>query len=267
MHMNSILDKIADYKRYEVAKAKQSKPIESLREVIAPKRNFIDGLKQTNPAVIAEIKKASPSKGIICSEFDVATIAKTYQANGACCLSVLTDVHFFQGDPSYIAIAKVHSTLPVLRKDFIIDSYQIYESQALGADCILLIAAMLDDYQLHDFCQQAQELTMSVLVESHTSDELKRALTLPTPLIGINNRSLHNFSTNLNTTLELANDIPSDKIIITESGINTRDDVLFMLKHKISTFLIGESLMRAADPGLKLKELLTDNFNSNKEVG
>ncbi len=189
--MNSILERIAKHKLEEVAVAKKNKPLHVLsKQQPGEMRDFITALKSnTSPAVIAEIKKASPSKGLIRKDFNVAEIAKIYTQNGARCLSVLTDIEFFQGHPDYLALAKSKTTLPVLRKDFIIDSYQIYESLVLGADCILLIVALLDDVQLMDFCQLAQELKMSVLVESHTQDELERALRLPTPLIGINNRS------------------------------------------------------------------------------
>lgn len=255
--MNSILNRIAEYKQQEVELAKQRKPLASLQDIDPlPVRDFIAGLKRFQPAIIAEIKKASPSKGLIRADFDVAAIAKIYEQNGASCLSVLTDVHFFQGDPSYIAIAKAHATLPVLRKDFIIDPYQIYESRALGADCILLIVAMLDDYQLLDYCQLAQELNMAVLVESHTHEELQRALVLPTPLIGVNNRSLHTFTTDIHTSLELVKQLPSNKMMITESGINSHQDIKLMQNNGINIFLIGESLMRATDIGSKLKEFM-----------
>ncbi len=255
--MTSILSRIGEHKRQEVERAKREFPLERLNldDALAI-RDFISGLKTKTPAIITEIKKASPSKGLIRADFDVATIAKSYEQHGASCLSVLTDIHFFQGSPDYLAVAKANSTLPVLRKDFIIDSYQIYESRALGADCILLIAALLDDSQLHDFCQLAQELKMAVLVESHTGEEFQRALRLPTPLMGVNNRSLHTFITNIETSLQLAEELPADKILISESGINSRQDIELMQKHGINTFLIGESLMRAEDPGAKLSELM-----------
>ena len=256
--MNSILHKIAQHKQDEIILAKRQRPLSSFADQPAsPVRDFISPLRQNNPAIIAEIKKASPSKGVIREDFDVARIAAIYEQNGASCLSVLTDSHFFQGDPSYLALARAHSALPALRKDFIIDSYQIEESRALGADCILLIVAMLDNNQLLDFCQHAQALNMAVLVESHTQEELHRALTLPTPLMGINNRSLHSFATDINTSIELVKDIPDNKMLITESGINTRDDILLMQQHGISRFLIGESLMREQDIGLKLRELVS----------
>jgi indole-3-glycerol phosphate synthase len=255
--MTSILQRIGEHKRQEIALAKRERPLASLQDKeTLPVRDFIAGLKKNNPAIIAEIKKASPSKGLIRADFDVAAIAEIYEQHGASCLSVLTDVHFFQGAPAYLALAKTHSSLPILRKDFIIDPYQIHESRALGADCILLIVAMLDDEQLHDYCQLAQALKMAVLVESHTLDEFQRALQLPTPLMGVNNRSLHTFTTNIHTSIELVKHLPADKIIITESGINTQDDIKFMQRHGINTFLIGESLMRANDIGAKLSEFM-----------
>ncbi len=258
--MNSILQKIAQHKSEEVAQAKKIKPLNSLLQNAAiEQRDFIKVLQpNTTPAIIAEIKKASPSKGVIREHFDVAEIAAAYAQNGARCLSVLTDIKFFQGHPDYIAIAKKHCTLPVLRKDFIIDPYQIHESLVLGADCILLIVAMLDDVQLADFCQLAQELGLAVLVESHTREELDRALLLPTLLIGINNRSLHTFHTNIQLSIDLKSYVPQEKIIITESGINSREDIKLMQSHGINTFLIGESLMRADDVGLALEKLMHD---------
>ena len=255
--MTSILERIAAHKKQEVDDAKQRRPLVSMSlENALPVRNFIAPIQRNNPAIIAEIKKASPSKGLIRADFDVASIAEIYANNGACCLSVLTDVHFFQGDPTYLATAKTHCNLPVLRKDFIIDTYQIHESRALGADCILLIVAMLDDKQLHDYCQLAQALNMSVLVESHTYDELERALKLPTPLIGINNRSLHTFETDIQSSVNLSKYIPVEKIIITESGITTHQDIQLMQSHGINAFLIGENLMRAPDIGEQLNQLI-----------
>lgn len=258
--MNSILERIAQHKLEEVSKAKKDRPLQTLaKEQSLESRDFIGALKtNSTPAIIAEIKKASPSKGLIREDFDVAEIATIYAQNGAKCLSVLTDIDFFQGHPDYLALAKSQCTLPVLRKDFILDPYQIYESQALGADCILLIVAMLDDVQLHDFCQLSQELEMAVLVESHTKEELDRAIKVPTPLMGINNRSLHTFKTDIQLSIELKHYIPEDKIIITESGINSREDIKFMQSHGINTFLIGESLMRAKNIGVALKALISD---------
>ncbi|KTD60793.1 indole-3-glycerol phosphate synthase TrpC [Legionella shakespearei] len=256
--MNSILQRIADHKATEVSIAKKNKPLQSLpTHPPVPQRDFVAALKNNKtPSIIAEIKKASPSKGLIREQFDVAEIAATYEQNGAKCLSVLTDIEFFQGHPDYLLAAKNHCQLPVLRKDFIIDPYQIHESLALGADCILLIVAMLDDVQLMDFCQTAQELHMAVLVESHTREELNRALKLPTPLIGINNRSLHTFKTDIQLSIELKDMVPEDRLIITESGINTHDDIELMQSHGINTFLVGESLMRAPDIGYALRILI-----------
>lgn len=258
--MNSILQQIAHHKLEEIVKAKKNKPLSLfLQKPSIQQRDFITALKSNaTPAIIAEIKKASPSKGVIREQFDVAEIATVYAQHGARCLSVLTDINFFQGHPDYVALAKNHCKLPVLRKDFIIDSYQIYESLAIGADCILLIVAMLDDVQLADFCQLAQDLGMAVLVESHTREELDRALLLPTPLIGINNRSLHTFNTDIQLSIDLKHCIPKDKIIITESGINTHGDIKLMQSHGINTFLIGESLMRADNIGSALTELIND---------
>lgn len=251
--MTSILNRIAIHKQQEVAEAKRRRPLVDLQDAsVRPTRDFIAALQSTNPAIIAEIKKASPSKGIIREDFDVATIAKIYANHGACCLSVLTDEHFFQGHPGYLALAKESCALPVLRKDFIIDSYQLHESRALGADCILLIVAMLDDQQLQDYCQLAQELHMAVLVESHTMEELERALKLPTPLMGINNRSLHSFKTDIQCSIDLVKEIPADKIAISESGINHHQDIQLLQSKGIHCFLIGESLMREADIGLQL---------------
>ena len=254
--MNSVLQRIAQHKLEEVARAKKEEPLNSLQQSSLARRDFISALKaDTTPAIIAEIKRASPSKGLIREDFNAAQIAQIYAQHGARCLSVLTDIEFFQGHPDYLAEAKSHCTLPVLRKDFILDAYQIHESLSLGADCILLIVALLDDAQLMDFCQLAQELNMAVLVESHTKEELERALLLPTPLVGINNRSLHTFNTDIQLSIDLKNSIPENKIVITESGINTRDDVKLMQKHGINTFLIGESLMRAQDIGAALDNL------------
>lgn len=258
--MNSILQRIAQRKLEEVSLAKKNKPVSTLlKQPLLERRDFIAALKNsTSPAIIAEIKKASPSKGLMREHFDVADIASIYEQNGARCLSVLTDIEFFQGHPDYLALAKSHCKLPVLRKDFILDTYQIYESLALGADCILLIVALLDDKQLLDFSILAQELKMAVLVESHTKEELDRALDLPTPLMGINNRSLHTFKTDMQLSIHLKQYVPDDKIIITESGINTREDIKLMQTNGINTFLIGESLMRAPNIAHALKTLTSD---------
>jgi indole-3-glycerol phosphate synthase len=254
--MNSVLQRIAQRKLEEVAFAKKTRPLNSLPQPQFEQRDFIAALQTTTPAIIAEIKRASPSKGVIRDAFNVAEIAQTYAQHGARCLSVLTDIDFFQGHPDYLAQAKLHCTLPVLRKDFILDSYQIHESRSLGADCILLIVALLDDSQLLDFCHMAQELNMAVLVESHTAEELERALRLPTALIGINNRSLHTFEIDIQLSINLKKYVPQDKIIISESGINTPQDISLMCSHGINTFLIGESLMREKDIGKALDRLL-----------
>lgn len=258
--MNSILQRIAEHKKEEVQHNKKQTPLAVLREEkpLTTSRDFITALRapDKSPAIIAEIKKASPSLGTIREDFDVAQLASTYDKHGARCLSVLTDIAFFQGHPTYLAVAKNHCTLPVLRKDFIIDPYQVYESYTLGADCILLIVAMLDPVMLMDFCQLAQELHMAVLVESHTHAELEQALRLPTPLIGINNRSLHTFKTDIQLTIQLKEFIPNDRIIITESGIKSRNDVVLMQSQGINTFLIGEHFMKAPNIGHALTELL-----------
>jgi indole-3-glycerol phosphate synthase len=259
--MNSVLQRIAEHKLQEVTDAKKHRPLHSLmQQPLLERRDFIAALQtKETPAIIAEIKRASPSKGLIRENFNVTEIAATYAQHGARCLSVLTDIEFFQGHPDYLAQAKNHCNLPVLRKDFILDTYQIYESLALGADCILLIVALLDDVQLTDFCQLAQELDMAVLVESHSQEELERAICLPTPLMGINNRSLHTFKTDIQLSIHLKQFIPQDKTVITESGINTHVDISLMQTHGINTFLIGERLMRAQNIGLALDHLIHGN--------
>lgn len=263
--MNSILQRIAQQKLAEVALAKQEKPLHLLvQNPTLDRRDFLTALQtQDTPAIIAEIKRASPSKGIIREDFNPAEIALIYEQHGACCLSVLTDVEFFQGHPDFLIQAKTQCTLPILRKDFILDPYQIHESLALGADCILLIVALLDDIQLTEFCQLAQELGMAVLVESHSQEELERALRLPTPLIGINNRSLHSFHTNIQLSIDLKHIIPKDRVIITESGITTHEDIQLMQAHGINIFLIGEHLMRAKDIGSTLDQLIHGNSNQS----
>ena len=257
--MISLLERIVAQKVEEVRSAKKTGALEQARQRETPKiRDFIGALHPTEtPAIIAEIKKASPSKGILCDPFNVEEIARSYAEHGARCLSVLTDEVFFQGHPDYLGRAKAQCSLPVLRKDFIIDPYQIDESGALGADCVLLIVALLDDVQLIDFCQHAQELGMAVLVESHTQEELLRALNLPTPLMGINNRNLHTFHTDLQLTLQLQHLIPQDKIIITESGIQTKEDILLLQSCGVNTFLIGEHLIKHSNRGELLKEWST----------
>jgi len=212
-------------------------------------------ISQGRPAVIAEIKKASPSKGVIRKDFHPAEIAKSYEQYGAACLSVLTDVEFFQGADDHLREARTACNLPVLRKDFMIDSYQIYESRMIGADCILLIVAALPDSKLQELAALATELHMDVLVEVHDREELERGMMLRLPLIGINNRNLRTFETDINTTIGLLPDVFPDRTVVTESGILTGDDVRLMRKHNVNCFLIGETFMSAPDPGEKLKTL------------
>ena len=221
-------------------------------------RGFYNALaKKANnrqSAVIAEIKKASPSKGILCENFDPIEIAKSYEIGGASCLSVLTDRDFFQGDPQNLIKARAAVSIPVIRKDFIIHPYQVYESRAMGADCILLIVSCLKDTNLKSLCDLAISLTMDVLVEVHDLSELKRALRLNLPMIGINNRNLRSFDVNLQTTIDLLEEIGDDKLVITESGIKSRNDVALMHKHNVYGFLVGEAFMRQSVPGKQLKE-------------
>ncbi|MCG7601985.1 indole-3-glycerol phosphate synthase TrpC [Halomonas sp. McH1-25] len=232
--------------------------LERAREQSAP-RGFIDALNRTiaegDPAVIAEIKKASPSRGVIREDFRPAEIARAYAEAGASCLSVLTDADFFQGHEEYLIAAREACELPVIRKDFIVHGYQVSEARAIGADCILLIVAALDDARLKDLHQQAGELGMDVLVEVHDALELERALALDLALVGINNRDLRSFETSLDTTFQLLSRIPGDVTVITESGINTRGDVEHMREYNVNGFLVGEAFMREADPGAALRRL------------
>jgi len=261
--MNDILAKILAVKAEEVATARQLRSeSELLREARARRdvRGFAQAIEDKiaagQPGVIAEIKKASPSKGVIREHFVPAEIAASYAAHGAACLSVLTDVQFFQGSYDHLRQARAACTLPVLRKDFIIDPYQIAHARALGADCILLIAAALAPSGLRELEACAMELGMDVLVEVHDAAELDIALTLKTPLLGINNRNLRTFETRLETTLELLDRIPEDKRVITESGIMTADHVRMMRGHGVDAFLVGETFMRAPDPGQALAQLI-----------
>jgi indole-3-glycerol phosphate synthase len=260
--MNDILAKIIETKKVEVATARQMRSeSEVLREAKSRKdlRGFAqaieDKIAQGKPAVIAEIKKASPSKGVIRDPFNVVDIATSYAAHGAACLSVLTDVKFFQGTYDYLRQARAACSLPVLRKDFMIDPYQIIHARALGADCILLIVAALSPAQLREFEALSQELGMDVLVEVHDRTELDIALELRTPLLGINNRNLRSFETSLQTTLDLLSAVPDGKRVVTESGIVTRQDVQNMRDHGVHSFLVGETFMRAPEPGPALREL------------
>jgi indole-3-glycerol phosphate synthase len=225
----------------------------------SPVRGFVDHIEQTiqagRAAVIAEIKKASPSKGVMRENFQPAEIAASYEKGGASCLSVLTDIDFFQGSDAYLQQARQACSLPVLRKDFIIDPYQVYEARAIDADCILLIVAALSDTQLNELANLAMQLNMDVLVEVHDAEELARALSVDLPLIGINNRNVRSFETSLDTTLSLLAQIPDDRIVVTESGIHTPDDVARMRAHNVNAFLVGEAFMKAEEPGEKLREL------------
>lgn len=260
--MTDILNKIIATKVTEIAAAKQKVSTDTIKlqaQAASPVRDFIGSLRAKHleklPAVIAEIKKASPSKGVIREHFNPAEIAKSYEKGGAACLSVLTDVEYFQGSADYLKAARAACNLPVLRKDFMIDSYQVYEARAMGADCILLIAAALDLAKMRALETIAHALGMAVLVEVHNAEELAVALQLNTPLLGINNRNLRTFEVTLRTTLDLLASIPADKIIVTESGIFSRDDVALMRKHDVNTFLVGEAFMRQAEPGEELAKV------------
>jgi indole-3-glycerol phosphate synthase len=260
--MTDILDKIVAVKHQEVAEAKRRKSMEAMRfdaESRVLTRDFVGALRAKiaagQPAVIAEVKKASPSKGVLREDFIPADIAQSYAEYGAACLSVLTDQQFFQGEIDFLKQARASCQLPVLRKDFMVDAYQIYESRAMGADCILLIAACLTDAQMKEFEAIARSLDMAVLVEVHDGVELDRALQLKTPLIGINNRNLKTFEVSLETTLALKARVPADRLLITESGIITREDVLRLGAAGVNAFLVGEAFMRAPEPGEALEKL------------
>jgi len=263
--MSDILNTIVDVKRTEVASAVERRSLAVVRadaESRVLTRDFEGALRQRIGAgrngVIAEIKKASPSKGVIREDFEPADIAQTYAEHGATCLSVLTDRQFFQGSADYLKQARASCQLPVLRKDFLIDPYQVYESRAMGADAILLIAACLDDAQLRDMEAIARGLYMAVLVEVHDAAELERALALKTPLIGVNNRNLHTFEVSLETTLALRGLVPKDRLLISESGIAERADVQRLNAAGVHGFLVGEAFMRAADPGVAMAQLFPD---------
>lgn len=257
-----ILKKILQRKREEISERSASVSQDALlneAKQASPVRGFINAIQSklanNQSAVIAEIKKASPSKGVIRENFDPAAIAESYERGGAACLSVLTDVDFFQGSDDYLKQARSACSLPVIRKDFIIDSYQVVEARVIGADCILLIVAALEDDQMQSLFSQAKSLGMDVLVEVHDREELGRALKLDAKLIGINNRNLRTFETRLETTLDLLQTIPDDCIVVTESAIHTREDVELMRNNNVNAFLVGEAFMRADEPGEKLAEL------------
>ncbi len=260
--MSSILNEIAAYKRQWVNECKQQIPeSELLAQALTRKPlDFEAALTQKiscrENAVIAEVKKASPSKGIIRPDFDPLAIARSYAAGGAACLSVLTDEKYFQGADAYVSEIRKNVSLPILRKDFMLDPYQVIEARAMGADAILIILAMLDDGQAAEIASAAREQDLSILPEVHNRDELERALKLDTRLIGINNRNLHTFETSLATTIELLDGLSDDKAVITESGIFTREDIAQMNDAGVYGFLIGESLMRQPDPGKALADLL-----------
>jgi indole-3-glycerol phosphate synthase len=267
--MSDILNKIVAVKRQEVAASKKRKPLPAMRtdaESRVLTRDFVGALRSKidagHSAVIAEIKKASPSKGVLRQDFIPADIAQSYaEGDGrtsAACLSVLTDRQFFQGEPDFLKQARASCELPVLRKDFMVDPYQIYESRVMGADCILLIAACLEDAQMAEMESVAHSLDMAVLVEVHDGAELQRALRLKTALIGVNNRNLRSFEVSLEITLALRSEVPSERVLITESGIQTAGDVKRMRDAGIHGFLVGEAFMRAPDPGLALAELFGD---------
>ena len=260
--MSDILEKIIAVKREEIAASLQLRPLAAVRfdaESRVLTRDFVGAMRKKiaagQPAVIAEIKKASPSKGVLRADFIPADIAQSYAESGAACLSVLTDTQFFQGSADYLKQARASCALPVLRKDFMVDAYQVYESRVMGADCILLIAACLDDAQMKDMEVLAMSLDMAVLVEVHDAVELERALKLKTPLIGINNRNLKTFEVTLDTTLSLMGQVPEGRMLVTESGIATAADVQRMRQAGIKAFLVGEAFMRADDPGMALGTL------------
>lgn len=260
----NILERILATKREEVVEAQALRSTVELRRDAEGRhdvRDFVGAIKirltSDRPAVIAEIKKASPSKGVLRAQFDPPAIATSYAANGAACLSVLTDSQYFRGAPEHLAAARTASGLPILRKDFLIDPYQIYQSRAFGADAILLIVAALADAQLIDYEETASALGMTVLIEVHDAPELERALRLKSQLIGINNRNLRSFQTSLTTTLDLLPQVPVDRIVVTESGILAPSDVRRMRDAGVNAFLVGEALMRAPDPGHELARLFT----------
>ena len=261
--MADILDRIVAVKREELALSRAARPLAELRrdaEALGGVRDFARALQTRvaagQAAVIAEVKKASPSKGVLREHFVPAEIAASYERHGAACLSVLTDERFFQGSAAYLQQARAACNLPVLRKDFIVDAYQVYEARAMGADAVLLIAACLDDVQMAELEACAMALRLSVLVEVHDADELARALKLKTPLVGINNRNLRTFEVSLDTTLGLLAQLPADRLVVTESGIVSRADVQRLRSAGVHAFLIGEAFMRADDPGAALAALV-----------
>ena len=262
--MKDILQRILARKREEVAERRARVPLAELESRVADApsvRGFADALRarieRGEAAVIAEVKKASPSRGVIRADFDPAAIARSYESGGAACLSVLTDADFFQGADDYLIAARNACALPVLRKDFVVDAYQLHEARALGADAVLLIAAALDDARLADFAALAADLGLDALAEVHDAAELERVLRLPLPLVGINNRDLRTFEVSLDATLALKDAIPDDRVLVTESGILARADVKRMREAGVHAFLVGEAFMRQPDPGAALQALFS----------
>ena len=260
--MQDVLQRILARKQEEVSARREQVSLFELKTRSAsmpPPRGFADAIEAKvamgRPAVIAEIKKASPSKGVIRADFDPVAIARSYEAGGAACLSVLTDIDFFHGSDDDLRQARAACALPVLRKDFIVDAYQLYEARVMGADCVLLIAAALDDARLSEFAFIAGELGMDVLVEIHDLDELERALPVPARLLGVNNRDLRSFDVRLQATLDLQPMVPADRVLVTESGIRTPADVALMRDAGVHAFLVGEAFMREPDPGAALRGL------------
>ncbi len=257
-----ILKTILNYKAEYVKECKTRISLEEIKSRAVdcgPARGFTNNILKTieesKPAIIAEIKKASPSRGIIREDFKPDEIAKSYTEAGACCLSILTDIEFFKGSDDYLKQARAASSLPILRKDFMIDPYQVYEAKVIGADCILIIVSALSDMQMQELVGVADETGLDVLVEVHDREELERGMMLRTPLIGINNRNLHTFETSLDTTLGLLTDVFHDRTVVTESGIHTQEDIQVMRKNNVNAFLVGEAFMKAEDPGQELKHL------------
>ncbi len=266
----TILRKIIDRKWEEISERKPKASLSALAERAQqqdPSRGFVNAMQSKlaagHSAVIAEIKKASPSKGVIREDFVPEQIARSYESGGAACLSVLTDQDFFQGHEDYLQQARAACALPVIRKDFIVDPYQVVEARAIAADCILLIVAALEDAQMAELNSAAIELGMDVLIEVHDRAELDRSLELGNTLVGINNRNLHTFETSLATTTDLLAHIPEDRIVVTESGIHTAEDVQLMREHRVDSFLVGEAFMRADEPGEKLAELFVKYSAAN----
>lgn len=261
--MANVLDRIVDYKRGEIAVAVERRPLSELKAALQdapPIRDFLGSLKSHHPmGLIAEVKKASPSAGLIREDFDPVEIATTYEKNGAACISVLTDEHFFQGSLSYLEQVRRSVKLPVLRKDFILDPYQVYEARCSGADAILLIAECLNDSELHELLNLARELGMEALVEVYEPSNVDRVLKLDPQLIGVNNRNLQTFETDLNHTIRLRQQIPEQILLVGESGIHTREDVLKLQNAGAHAILVGESLMRSEDIGSQVREILNDS--------